>query len=83
MIFGENARSNYVPVTLAGDRIMFLLLWQPGDEFEVLNNSDILEFDLYKMDNSSRTLTHCSRETRKREIGLQCRPRSGAAERGV
>ena len=29
------------------------------------------------------TLTHCSRETRKREISKQCRPRSDAAERGV
>ena len=28
-------------------------------------------------------LTHCSRETRKRVIGKQCRPRSDAAERGV
>ena len=28
-------------------------------------------------------LTHCSRETRKRVIGKQCRPRSDAAERGI
>ena len=28
-------------------------------------------------------LTHCSRETRKRVIDKQCRPRSDAAERGV
>ena len=28
-------------------------------------------------------LTHCSRETRKRVIGKQCRPRSDAAKRGV
>ena len=28
-------------------------------------------------------LTHCSRETRKRVIGKQCRPISDAAERGV
>ena len=28
-------------------------------------------------------LTHCSRETRKRVIGKQCRPRSDAAECGV
>ena len=28
-------------------------------------------------------LTHCSRETRKRVIGKQCRPRSDATERGV
>ena len=28
-------------------------------------------------------LTHCSRETRKRVLGKQCRPRSDAAERGV
>ena len=30
-----------------------------------------------------RCLTHCSRETRKRVIGKQCRPRSDAAKRGV
>ena len=29
------------------------------------------------------SLTHCSRETSKRVIGKQCRPRSDAAERGV
>ena len=28
-------------------------------------------------------LSNCSRETRKRVIGKQCRPRSDAAERGV
>ena len=30
-----------------------------------------------------QAITHCSRETRKRVIGKQCRPRSDAAERGV
>ena len=33
--------------------------------------------------NIAEELTHCSRETRKRVLGKQCRPRSDAAERGV
>ena len=38
-----------------------------------------------KMENVKKVclLTHCSRETRKRVNGKQCRPRSDAAECGV
>ena len=55
--------------------------------FEVMLVRIFQEFSSVRKNDSvlatGYALTHCNRETRKRVIAKQCRPRSDAAERGV
>ena len=65
----ESALPGICPKILAGALLCFIEIHFAASDFGLL-------FVIYP-------LTHCSRETRKRVIGKQCRPRSDAAECGI
>ena len=47
------------------------------------NSSPCTSYRRAKNEHEMQPITHCSRETRKRVLGKQCRPRSDGAECGI